>query len=271
MWAASSTLIAGSLSASVDALQPFSRATARFGYDPLATPSSSGPGLVNYYPAQPLTVTLDSGSATALLSMDGTSLRVAVSSNGHLQNLAFRRTLSTVEGAVPGIDFGYTSAPQAPFAVDLVTLLGPSAFQDPPFAGLDSFVTLPVRLSAPTSYQLVGLGVQLIRSNAAALFTPTPPPFLLSLSEYNRVHLAYAFFDGVYGVTVDPADFSDPAQYAAARDWTQANIRQINFEAGLAFDILTLEAVPEPPGWLLLVAGLMIVRTGWRGRRPQGR
>lgn len=262
-------LIAGSMSASLNALLPFSHATAYFGYDPLAAPTSSGPGLVNYYPAQPLTVTMGDGSTTAFLGLDGTSLRIAVSTGRHTQNLAFRRTQSTVEGAVPGIDFGYTSAPQLPIPVDLVSLLGPSAFQDPPFLGLDSFTTLPVHLTAPTSYFLAGLTVQLIQNSPTASFTPTPPPALSDLATYNRIHFIYTFIDGVYGVTVDPADFTDPAQYVAARDWVQANIRQINFEASQTFQIETLEPVPEPATWLLLTAGLALLQTN-RSAHRQG-
>jgi len=66
------------------------------------------------------------------------------------------------------------------------------------------------------------------------------------------------YYDGIYGVTVDASDYATNDAYLAASTWVSANIRQINFEQYVSYDVTGLgpAPVPEPAPLGLMLLGL---------------
>jgi hypothetical protein len=264
-------LIAPSSALAVSALGGYANGSSSFGYDPAAAPFFvSASGRIARYDIPPMTVQLsDSGGATIVLSATDTQLGVNRSVSANSQVLSFTRKAGTVDGPIPGSTFSYAAPSSSTSTVDLVTLMGPTAYFVQAF-DLSAFSTLPVRLTSPTVYTPVGFVLSLGRFVSGGGFTTTPPASL-NLADFNSAATLSVYFDGVFGVSVDAADYSDAASFAAASNWVSANIRQIDFEQSVdyALSSLTLAPVPEPGTWVLLLAGVGIVGAAAR-RRVQG-
>jgi hypothetical protein len=265
-----SGLIASSSALSNAVLGGFTGGSAGFGYDPTVAPYFvSANGRNARYETPPMTVQMSGvGGATISLSDSDTKLTVNRNGAGTAQNLTFTNKANTVDGPIPGSTFSYSAPSSSTSTVDLVALMGPTAYFVQGF-DLSAFSTLPVRLTTPSVFRPVGFVVYLQRSQPGANFT-TAPPASLSLSDYFAANL-YVYFDGIYGVTVDPSDYPDSTSFAAASNWVGANIRQINFEQSLDYTLssITPGPVPEPGTWALLLAGLFSV-AGVARRRAAG-
>jgi hypothetical protein len=255
------SLIASSSVLSAAALSGYTGASANFSYDPSAAPyfiNSTGRGA--RYDIGQMTVEV-SGAGAGPVTFSDTDNMLAVSRNvaGNLQVLNFTRKASTADGPIPGSTFSYSAGSSSTSTVDLVTLLGPSAYFVSGF-DLSAFAALPVRLTTPTQFRPVGYSLFLQRNVPGAVFT-TAPPASLNLADFNVATSVTVYFDGIYGVTVDPADYATNDGYLAASDWVSANIRQIDFEQSLDYTIgsLTQAPVPEPHTAWMLVAGLCVV------------
>lgn len=233
-------------------------ANANWSYDPAASPISVTPsGNTARYAMSPLIVDLPGLPGIALSSAD-TQLQVTRSSNHHTQLVTFRHALPTVDGPLAGSTYSFGVPGGSITGVDLVELLGPTAYFVSGF-DLSAFTTLPVRLTAPTTMRPVHLDVQFSRTNASADFGIAPPE-TLSLADFDSATIHVAF-DGVFSVGVDPADFATNDAYLTARDWVQANVRQINYETFASWQVGALQTtpVPETATWMLLAVGLAVV------------
>lgn len=261
-------LISGLEQASQALLSRYGFAFADWTYDPAAAPLSvSASGNTARYAMGPLTVQLAGNGPLAAISTADTQLVVSRSSNRHTQLVRFTYPLPTVDGPLPGSTFSYPVPGGATTPVDLVSLLGPTAYYVNGF-DLGAFSSLPVRLTAPALMRPVQIEVAFGRTNASVEFGVAPPA-TLSLADFDSATIS-ATFDGVFGVSVDPADFDSNDAYLAAQDWVQANIRQINYEgtANWAVGSLQTAPVPEPATawlWMAGAAGL-----GVFARRRQG-
>jgi PEP-CTERM motif len=262
------TLISGSAAASAFSLSRYGLVDFSFSYDPDAAPTTVSPnGGASTYGAAPFVATISGpGMAPVDLQSGPAELRVSIRNNAHTQVVNVGTAQLTVEGPIPGNSFFYSAPAQPAVAVDLVSLLGPTAFVQGSFTGLNSFSTLPVRLTPPTEFRLVALEVYLQRSNPAVTFTVTPPTSL-PLGEFN-VFVLDMYYDGVFGVSVDAGDFVTPEAYAAAQAWVQGNLRQINFEQLVQYELTSLVAspVPEPGSLALMLAGMMVAGA-WARKR----
>lgn len=252
-------LIAPAEGASQLLLSGHAFANANWSYDPSAAPISVTPsGNSARYAMSSLTVNLPGVPGIALSSAD-TQLQVSRSSNHHTQLVTFRHALPTVDGPLAGSTYSFgIPGGGSTTGVDLVELLGPTAYFVSGF-DLSAFTTLPVRLTAPTTMRPVHLDVQFSRTNASADFGIAPPA-TLSLADFDTATIHVAF-DGLFSVGVDPADFATNDAYVTARDWVQANVRQINYEAFASWQVGSLQTapVPETATWMLLAAGLVVV------------
>lgn len=236
-----------------------------FGYDRLAPiQSTTISGRTAYYAAG----NIDFSSSTALnanpmISSMENQVSVSATVNGNRQTLNFGRIAATVEGSLPGQGLGY-SAPQAfDFQVDLVSLLNSAYYSN----GFDvaGFGTLPVRLTSPTVFNPVYLGVSLFRSKTGGGFT-TALPNSLSFPEFNGSF--FVAYDGVFDVSVVESDFESNSDYILASNWVNDNIRQISYEFQDIWTISSLTAVaevPEPATWALALGGALLL--GMRHRR----
>ena len=126
----------------------------------------------------------------------------------------------------------------------------------------------PDRSSKPTVFRPVTYVVRLTRSNPALTYN-TAPPGALALADWNQGVTIGVYYDGVYGVSVNAADYASNAAYLAAASWVDANIRQVNFEQQVIYNVFNLVAVPvpEPAAPWLLLAGLLPVLLLTRRRR----
>jgi len=229
--------------ASQSLLSGYAFSTAAWTFDPAAAPVSVGAsGNSARYAMSALGVGLSGGGNVALSSAD-TQLLVSRSTNHHTQLLRFGYVLPTVDGPLAGSTFSFGVTGGTTTGVDLVSLLGPSAYTVSGF-DLSAFASLPVRLTAPSVMRPVFLGVDLFRSNPSADFGITPQA-TLSLADFDSATISVAF-DGVYGVSVDAADFASNDAYLAARDWVQANVRQVNYEVYASWQIGALQTTPVP-------------------------
>lgn len=252
-------LIEPAETASQSLLSGYVFANAGWSFDPAAAPISvSASGNTARYAMSPLDVTLIGGGSNVTLSTAETQLVLSRSANHHTQLLNFRYTLPTVDGPLPGSTFSFAVPGGATIGTDLVTLLGPGAYSVSGF-DLSAFATLPVRLTTPSVMRPVHLSVAFGRANPSADFGVTPPT-TLSLADFDSATIQ-AVFDGVYGVSVDPADFASNDTYVTARDWVQANVRQINYEVAASWNIGALQTtpVPEASSALMLALGLFVV------------
>ena len=260
-------LISSSVAASQAALGGLFALQASFAWDTAAAPIVVSPsGLTNTYAVAPMTVTLSGGGQAPVSLQSGVStLRVGVNATGRQQTIRLGTAGSTVEGAIPGNSFVYTAPAQPSATVDLVDLVNTGSTAVP-FVGLDAFAALPIRLTAPTEFRLVYLQVLMQRNSTTTTFANTPPA-TLDIADFNLVHSLFAAFDGVYGVSVNAADYGDGAAFAAAQTWVQANLRQINFEVPVYYDLFSVSSVPEAPSAGLMLAGLLLLGASARRRR----
>lgn len=259
-------LIDGTEAASQALLSNYFFAFAGWTYDPAASPVSvSTSGNTARYAMGPLAVNLNGSAPSAGISTGETQLVVSRSSSRHNQLVRFTYALPTVDGPIPGSTFSYAVPGGGTTMVDLVSLLGPTAYFVSGF-DLSAFSALPVRLTAPTVMRPVLVDVAFGRSNPNIEFGVAPPA-TLSLADFDSATIS-ATFDGVFGVGVDPADFASNDDYVAARDWVQANLRQIDYEGTAYWNVGSLQtaAVPETGSLPLWLAGLGVL-TVLRRRR----
>ena len=259
-------LMEGAKAATYAALAPFATASARLSYDPTSAPLSTGAnGRTATYATGPISIAMVDGSeGTVSMTSSEVGLSVYTSSNGGWQTVVFNRMTATGDGPLPGIAFSYSAAPAPQLSADLVAMIGPTNAYSRGF-DLSGFASLPIRLEVPTQFRPVTLGAQLQRSGPPGSFDISAPS---SLSQGGWSDATFGVgFDGVYGVTVDRDDYASDQAFAAASDWVSSHIRQINFETGVSFEVMSITAVPEPASGLLLALGLGALLSCRRSRR----
>lgn len=261
-----SSLIAGADAATQAATAGFASAVAKFAMDPAALPLTvAANGNSATYASSPVTIDV-AGGPSFLLSAP--QFRVGRSTNLHTQTLSFGIPGCTCDGLLAGNTFSFAAAPEPSVGVDLKALLASGAGSG---FDLSGFSALPIRLQAPTAFNVVYAGVILSRTDAATNFGITPPASLLPASAYNSASFSVAF-DGLYGVSVAAADYASNADFLAAQSWVTGNIRQINYESGVTWTIDSISAVPEPnAAWLFLIGLLPVAARAGRRDRTSGR
>lgn len=268
------SLVAGSYAASQLALSGYGAASISVNYDPMAIPydiSANGRS-ARYATSGMQLVMTDSGTTSQQMSASDTHLGVSQSTsptNQHYQTLGFGRIALTLDGPIPGSNFSYTAGPGASMPADLVALLGSASYS--PISehfDLSAFSALPVRLTAPTVFRPVGFGLTLQRTNSDINGTYSiDPPSALDAVNWNGFTELYVYFDGLYEVDVDAADYATNEAYLAASNWVSTNISQINYEQVLSYRVNGISAVPEPAAALLLLSGLVSLTFRSRFRR----
>ncbi|OYU94217.1 MAG: hypothetical protein CFE45_20245 [Burkholderiales bacterium PBB5] len=243
-----------------------------FGYDPTATDfftSVSGRSKRYVGGTSLLSVPVASGDPVTLASTSNT-VTMSVSAAHKTQGFNFFSAAPTVDGPLPGstLNFSVPAASVATYNVDLVSLLGPSASSEPGSFDLSGFTVLPVRLTSPSAFRPVGVGVTLQHFDAAGGLDPVLPTSLDDSSFSSGGHIS-VIFDGVFTVAVNAADYASTADYSAAKTWVDTNIRQINVESSVDWRISTLTPVPEPTAaWLLLLGLPLVLARRGAGRPP---
>jgi hypothetical protein len=253
-------------------------ATAGFTYEPVTTPPVAGNSVfATFRGGSSLSITLPNGTATTPLVFDnsggafplvGIVNNALTNANGDPLFLPGTGDAFLI-GAVTG-DFtnaGLTVANPAGLSskVDLLA--------DPQFVAtyvsataLPSLPRLVVTFQHPTTLRLNDPSLQLL-DRSGAVFDSLSLPASVPLDSFDAVRLLMPF-DGAIGMTLDAADYANPADLAAAQSWLAASgLASRAFSRQVAVWELHTAPVPEPASAAMLLLGLAWLARAARRKR----